>query len=67
MRLTMRGPPIPAAVDGLPARYAFVWNRAVREGEACSRWSEIAGKHFTDSTLTAIDCGGGWDCMCYCK
>jgi hypothetical protein len=38
-----------------------------REGEACSRWSEIAGKHFTDSTLTAIDCGGGWKCMCYCK
>ncbi len=38
-----------------------------REGEACSRWSEIAGKHYTDSTLTAIDCGGGWYCMCYCK
>ncbi|MEX2125372.1 MAG: hypothetical protein WD795_15875 [Woeseia sp.] len=37
-----------------------------REGEACSRWSETAQKHYTDRTLQALDCGGGWECACYC-
>jgi len=37
-----------------------------REGEACSRWSETAGKHYTDATLVAIDCGSGWECACLC-
>ena len=38
-----------------------------REGEACSRWSETAGKHYTDRTLVPLDCGGGWYCATYCK
>jgi hypothetical protein len=37
-----------------------------REGEACSQWDELSGKHYTNRVLTLIDCGGGWRCMTYC-
>lgn len=37
-----------------------------RAGEVCSKWSEIAGKHYLDRKLVEIDCGGGWYCMSYC-
>ena len=37
-----------------------------REGEACSRWSETAQKHYTDRTLHPLDCGNGWYCATYC-
>ena len=37
-----------------------------RAGEACSQWSETAGKHYTDRVLVPIDCGSGWMCMTYC-
>jgi hypothetical protein len=38
-----------------------------RAGESCTRWSETAGKHYTDRTLVPLDCGGGWYCATYCK
>ena len=38
-----------------------------RAGEQCSRWSEIAKKHYHDAKLILIDCGGGWYCMSYCS
>jgi hypothetical protein len=37
-----------------------------REGEACTKWSEINQKHYFDRKLVAIDCGGGWYCATYC-
>lgn len=37
-----------------------------RSGEPCSKWSEVAQKHYFDATLVPIDCGGGWYCMTYC-
>jgi hypothetical protein len=45
------------------ARYAAIQ----REGETCSKWSDFTQKHYTDRTLVAIDCGGGWYCVCYCN
>ena len=44
-----------------------LYGSVMREGETCTRWSEIAQKHYTDSTLEKIDCGGGWFCMTMCK
>ena len=38
-----------------------------REGETCTKWSEISQKHFTDRKWVLIDCGGGWQCMTYCN
>lgn len=38
-----------------------------RDGEQCTKWSEINQKHYTDRKWTAIDCGGGWYCASYCK
>jgi hypothetical protein len=39
-----------------------------RAGESCTRWSETAGKHYTDSTLVPIQCGNdGWYCMTMCQ
>jgi hypothetical protein len=39
-----------------------------REGETCTRWSETAGKHYTDSTLVPIQCGSdGWYCVTMCQ
>jgi hypothetical protein len=45
------------------ARYGHV----DREGETCSKWSEITQKHYTDRKWTLIDCGGGWMCVTYCN
>lgn len=45
------------------ARYAHL----DREGEQCTKWSEISQKHFTDRKWVVIDCGGGWECMTYCN
>jgi hypothetical protein len=45
------------------ARYADV----NREGETCTKWSEVAQKHFTDRKWVLVDCGGGWYCMTYCN
>jgi hypothetical protein len=45
------------------ARYAHV----NREGESCTKYSEITQKHYTDRKWVLIDCGGGWMCATYCN
>lgn len=35
------------------------------EGEQCTRYDEISGKHYVH-TLSAIECTPGWKCMAYC-